>query len=169
MNAPIALFAYNRPQHLQQVINGLAKNKEAKSSDLIIYSDAPRIADDESGVTDVRKLIKSVIGFRSIKTVYIKKNLGVANSIISGVTQVVNKFKTIIVLEDDTVPSPFFFAIYERSPLLCTAYKLDFIKKSYRQTGLEIQSIEKGPWRKGGVVNQYDNSQDVIVAKRLKS
>ena len=75
---------------------------------MIIYSDPPRIAYDESGVTDVRKLIKSVIGFSSIKTVYIKKNLGVANSIISGVTQVVNKFKTIIVLEDDTVPSPFF-------------------------------------------------------------
>ncbi|MBT3666711.1 MAG: glycosyltransferase family 2 protein [Opitutae bacterium] len=115
MNAPIALFAYNRPQHLQQVINGLAKNKEAKSSDLIIYSDAPRIAYDESGVTDVRKLIKSVIGFRSIKTVYIKKNLGVANSIISGVTQVVNKFKTVIVLEDDTVPSPFFLQYMNES------------------------------------------------------
>jgi SAM-dependent methyltransferase len=62
-----------------------------------------------------------------------------------------------------------FLTYSERNPLLCTAYKLDFIKKNYRQAGLEIQSIEKGSWRGCGVENQYGNYQDVIVAKRLKS
>ena len=62
-----------------------------------------------------------------------------------------------------------FLTYSEKNPLLCTAYKLDFIKKSYSQAGLEIQSIEKGSWRGCDFTNPYDHYQDVIVAKRLKS
>jgi SAM-dependent methyltransferase len=60
-----------------------------------------------------------------------------------------------------------FLTYSEKNPLLCTAYKLDFIKKSYRRAGLQIQSIEKGSWRGSGLENQYDHYQDVIVARRL--
>ena len=46
--APIALFAYNRPDHMARVVEGLAKNREAAQSKLFVFSDAPKTA---SGTT----------------------------------------------------------------------------------------------------------------------
>ena len=37
--APIVLFCYNRPKHLQKTIDHLKKNHLAKQSDLFIFSD----------------------------------------------------------------------------------------------------------------------------------
>ena len=40
--APIVLFTYCRPWHTQQTVEALLRNVEAKDSELIIYSDAPK-------------------------------------------------------------------------------------------------------------------------------
>lgn len=37
--APIVLFVYNRPDHTQQTVEALQKNKMASESELFIYSD----------------------------------------------------------------------------------------------------------------------------------
>ena len=44
--APIIIFVYNRADHFIQVYNALAACKEAKESDLFIFSDG---AKNESG------------------------------------------------------------------------------------------------------------------------
>ncbi len=106
--APIVLFVYNRPWHTQQTVEALQSNKHAKESNLIIYSDAPKNNQDCSEVRAVRNCIKSITGFKSIKVIERKKNWGLANSIIDGVTKVVNEYGKIIVLEDDLVTSPYF-------------------------------------------------------------
>lgn len=106
--APIALFAYNRPHHLQKAVEALQNNSLAKDSDLFIFSDAPKNPEVEENVVKVRKYIKSISGFKNVIPVERKKNLGVAKSIIYGVTEIVNRFGKIIVLEDDLVSSPYF-------------------------------------------------------------
>jgi len=108
MHAPIALFVYNRPWHTQQTVEALLKNAEAAESDLIIFSDGPKDPKAQKSVAGVRRYLKSISGFRSVKIVGREKNLGLAQSIISGVTEVVNKHGRIIVLEDDLVTSPCF-------------------------------------------------------------
>ena len=104
--APIALFVYNRPEHTRRTLNYLQKNLLADESRLFIFSDAPKTTDDKAKVEQVRHLIKEVSGFKSVKIILRKENLGLANSIISGVTQLVNEYGKIIVFEDDLLSSP---------------------------------------------------------------
>ncbi|PNE25381.1 glycosyl transferase [Tannerella sp. oral taxon 808] len=106
--APIVLFTYNRPVHTRQTIDALLKNEYASESDLIIFSDAPKNCVAEDGVRQTRAYLRGFTGFRSIKLIERAENMGLAANIIDGVTQVVNEYGRIIVLEDDLLTSPYF-------------------------------------------------------------
>jgi len=106
--APIVLFVYNRPWHTKQTVEALQKNKLASESELFIYSDAPKNKEAEKKVKEVRDYIKSIDGFKKITIIEREKNWGLAANIIDGVTNIVNKYGKIIVLEDDLVTSPYF-------------------------------------------------------------
>jgi hypothetical protein len=108
MNAPIALFVYNRPTHTRQTVEALQKNMLAKDSDLIVFSDAPRTESHEAAVREVRRYIRQIDGFRSITILERETNFGLAQSIIDGVTTLCKKHGRLIVLEDDLVTSPYF-------------------------------------------------------------
>ena len=108
MNAPIALFVYNRPEHTLQTVTALQNNVLAKESDLIIFSDGPKNEKDTEKLIEVRKYLKTITGFKSITIKESKANQGLANSIITGVTETVSKFGQVIVLEDDLVTSKYF-------------------------------------------------------------
>ncbi len=106
--APIVLFVYNRPRHTRQTVEALKKNKLAKESELFIYSDAPKNQEAENSVEEVRQYIQTIDGFKKVINIEQEKNLGLAKSIIQGVTDIVNKYGKIIVLEDDHVTSSYF-------------------------------------------------------------
>jgi len=106
--APIVLFVYNRPDHTRQTVEALQKNELASESELFIYSDAPKNDNAIAKVNEVREYIKTVNGFKEITIIERDKNWGLANSIIDGVTKIVNEYGKIIVLEDDLVTSPYF-------------------------------------------------------------
>lgn len=106
--APVALFVYNRPHHTQLTVEALLANPLASSSELFVFSDAPRSEADRAAVDQVRSYVRSISGFKKISLVEQPENLGLAGSIISGVTGIVARFGKIIVLEDDLVTSPFF-------------------------------------------------------------
>lgn len=113
--APIVLFVYNRPAHTRLTVEALQKNTLAKDSDLIIYSDAPKNAESEDAVRQVRQYIHQIAGFKSVTIIERETNLGMAHTIIDGVTSVVNKRGRIIVLEDDIVTSQFFLNFMNRA------------------------------------------------------
>lgn len=106
--SPIALFVYNRLWHTQQTVEALLKNAEAKDSDLIIFSDGAKDVASKEKVDQVRQYLRTIAGFKSVRIVERKDNRGLAKSIISGVTEVVNDYGQVIVLEDDMVTSPYF-------------------------------------------------------------
>jgi len=106
--APIALFVFNRLQHTRQSVEALANNELAVCSDLFVFSDGPRTEADRKHVESVRKYITSLTGFKSVTVVERKTNLGCARSITSGISEVVNRYGRIIVVEDDIVTSPHF-------------------------------------------------------------
>ena len=106
--APIILFVYNRPWHTKQTIEALKKNKLASESELFLYCDAAKDEKAIASVNEVKSYIKTVDGFKNVTIVEREKNWGLADSIIDGVTKIVNKFGKIIVLEDDLVTSPYF-------------------------------------------------------------
>lgn len=106
--APIVLFTYRRPKHTMQTVEALLRNKEAAASDLIIYSDGPKDKNAEEGVLKTREYIRTITGFKSVQIVERTYNWGLANSIIDGVTSIMNKFGKGIIVEDDLITSPFF-------------------------------------------------------------
>ncbi|MBL7057748.1 glycosyltransferase [Patescibacteria group bacterium] len=106
--APIALFVYNRPEHTRKTIEALRKNDLAIESNLIIFSDGPKNKDAAVGVHEVRKYLKSISGFKTVDIVEREENYGLAKSIINGVTEIVNNYGKIVVLEDDLVTSKYF-------------------------------------------------------------
>jgi len=105
--APIALFVYNRTEHARRTLSYLQKNLLAEESRLYIFSDGPKSVADQAKVEQVRQLIEEVSGFKSVKVICRKENLGLAKSIISGVTQLVNEYGKVIVFEDDMLSSPY--------------------------------------------------------------
>ncbi len=106
--APIAVFAYNRAEHLQHTIRSLLRNRLARDSDLYLFSDAPKSNADAPAVARVRDYVRTIEGFRSVSIIEQTSNLGLAGSIISGVTDLTARFGKVIVVEDDLVVSPFF-------------------------------------------------------------
>lgn len=110
MYAPIVLFAFNRLEPLKRCITSLLENKEAAESDLIVYVDGPRVTkvDETEKVEAVREYVKTINGFKSITSHFSEVNKGLAPSIISGVTEVINQYERVIVLEDDLFLSPSF-------------------------------------------------------------
>jgi len=105
--APIALFVYNRPEHTRRTIAHLQKNVLADESRLFIFSDAGKAEADTSKIEQVRHIINNVDGFKSVKVIERKQNMGLANSVIEGVTQLVNEYGKVIVFEDDLLSSPY--------------------------------------------------------------
>lgn len=116
--APIALFVYNRVEHTRVLIKSLLDNEESRNSDLFVYSDAAKNLSQSEQVSQVRKLIKSIKGFKSITIIEQEENLGLAKSIISGVTELCDKYNQVIVLEDDLVLSKHFLH-YMNTALYC--------------------------------------------------
>lgn len=107
-NAPILLFTYRRLHTLKQTIEALKANRLAMESDLFIFSDAAKEAKDQAIIKEVRQYLKEVSGFKSIKITEAKINKGLANSIISGVSEVIKTHGKVIVLEDDLITTPNF-------------------------------------------------------------
>ena len=111
MKAPIILFVYNRPWHTEQTLNALSENDLANDSILYIYADGakPESTDEQlEEIKQVRDLIRSKQWCKEVHIVESDKNKGLADSIISGITDIINQYGKVIVLEDDIVTSPWF-------------------------------------------------------------
>ncbi len=106
--APVLLFVYNRPRHTERTLNELRKNELAGQSDLTIYCDGPRLKQDRSSVEETREIVRSVTGFKTVEVVERDQNMGLAGSIIKGVSDIIEDLGKVIVLEDDLVTSPCF-------------------------------------------------------------
>jgi hypothetical protein len=111
MLAPVVVFVYARPEHTIQTIESLAKNVWANETEVYIYSDAARNKKDQQNVELVREYIDTLEKRNLFKSLHIIKsdaNNGLARSVISGVTEIIEKHGKVIVVEDDLVSAPDF-------------------------------------------------------------
>lgn len=108
MLAPIVLFVFNRLDHVSQAIKSLQENDLSGESDLIIFSDGYKDKINENKIKIIRKYLQTIAGFKNVQIIERSENFGLAKSIISGVTEVVEKYGKVIVLEDDLLVSPYF-------------------------------------------------------------
>lgn len=110
--APIVIFAFNRPKQLQATLKSLAKNPESEESDLFIFIDGPRKdkAGEKSLVAEVKSVATGATGFKNVMIRESTANKGLGPSIIAGVSDVIAKYGSAIVLEDDLIVQPNFLA-----------------------------------------------------------
>jgi len=104
----IVLFAYNRPIHLKRTVEALLKNETVSLYSLIIYCDGPKSGALTNDIDAVRRYTFDISGFKKVEVIQRSENLGLAESIISGVTEVLRRYERVIVLEDDIVTAPSF-------------------------------------------------------------
>lgn len=164
--APIVVFSYNRPDHLRQTLEALAKNDLASESVLYIYCDGPKPnatqdqCDKVSAVQTVAlqyaETAKRQGLFKDIHVVCAEKNKGLANSIIGGVTDVINQYGRVIVLEDDLLTSPYFLKYMNEA--------LDFYES---RPGVMSISANRPPVHKMEIPSDYP--YDVFVNLRSYS
>ena len=177
-NAPILLFTYNRPEHTRRTVQALQKNELADESDLFIYSDGAKGDKDKMNVQKVREYLQTIDHFRSVTTTIREYNYGLANNIIDGVTNLVGKFKKVIVLEDDLITSPFFLRFMNEA---LDKYKYEEAVISIHGYCLPIEYDEpvfflKGAdcwgwatWDRGWKLFNTDSSQLMQQLKKSKS
>lgn len=109
--APIVLFVYKRPDHTKKTLESLSKNELISGSELIIFADGPKVnatAEDLELIELTRQVCKSFRFSKKLTVIEHEKNHGLAKNIMDGVTQTLNRFETVIVLEDDLEFSPHF-------------------------------------------------------------
>ena len=105
--APIALFAFNRPEHLTKTIEALKKNTLASESLIFVFIDGAK-DNDTFNNNLVKEISYNICGFKNVQIIERQQNLGLRQNIIDGVSYIFKKFEKIIVLEDDIVTSNFF-------------------------------------------------------------
>ncbi|WP_010419254.1 glycosyltransferase [Anaerophaga thermohalophila] len=103
--APICLFTYNRLEETKQTVEALQSNLLANESELFVFSDGSKNERDAIKVDTVRDYLNIITGFNRVTINEAKENKGLANSIIAGVTEIIEKYGKVIVLEDDLITS----------------------------------------------------------------
>jgi hypothetical protein len=108
-NAPIALFVYKRPEHTRRMIESLLANPEAKRSPVFAFCDGPRSESDAAAVAEARAVVRAS-GLPDLRVVERPQNLGLARSVIAGVTSLCEEYGSAIVIEDDLILAPTFLS-----------------------------------------------------------
>lgn len=111
MPAPVVLFTYRRPLHTLRTLEHLRNNVGSDKSVLYVFSDGVKEnggPNEAKDIAQVRKVIRSQQWCKEVHIIESVQNMGLANSIINGVTQIVDQFDKAIVLEDDLISSKYF-------------------------------------------------------------
>lgn len=109
--APLAIFVYNRSHVMDKMLNAINENYLCEQTEVFIFSDGAKNEEDEEKVKQVRArldVFSKINNFKNVEIIASEKNKGLANSIIQGVTTLINKYGKVIVLEDDLITSKSF-------------------------------------------------------------
>ncbi len=131
--APVILFVYNRPEHTREMLDSLHANQLANETTLFVYCDGPKSNASLSVIQRIEKT-RAVVKEKTWcgKVIVIEKNdnNGPGHMVISGVTEVLQQYDKVIVVEDDLLFSPYFLT-YMNTALLKYAH----VKKVMQVSG----------------------------------
>jgi len=164
--APVIVFNYSRPNHSKLTWDELAKNVYAPDTELFLYCDGPKnnateeirscIAELHNMALDYAETAKEKKLFKDVHVILSKHNKGLANSIIGGVSDVIEKYGKAIILEDDLLTSKFFLK-----------YMNEALDKYQDRPGVMSISANRPPIDK--MIIPKDYPYDVFVSLRSYS
>lgn len=112
LHTPVLFLVFNRPETTAQVFEAI---RQAQPPRLYIASDGPREGrqGEAERVARVREIATAVDWPCQVKTLFREKNLGCKYAVSSGITWFFEYEEQGIILEDDCLPHPDFFAYCE--------------------------------------------------------
>lgn len=123
MKTPVILITFNRPRHTKKVLEAILL---AQPKDLYVFQDGVREGDDDDikKCAEVRKVIEDLTNDAQtqLHTFYSEINLGCGPGPAAAISWFFEKEEMGIIIEDDAVPHPDFFAYCEE---LLIKYKND--------------------------------------------
>ncbi len=141
--APIVLFAFIRKDTLQLVVESLQNNILASESELHIFIDGPRNEYDKILVNEVTEYCHSIGGFKKVTIKRQTVNKGLDPSVIDGVSEIINQYKKVIVLEDDVITAPNFLQYMNQC---LTEFEHDSRIMSISGWGIDLKIPEEYPY-----------------------
>lgn len=157
--APIVVFAYNRADKLECLLRSLEKNKNTEKMILYIFVDVPDrtnrkdIQYNQDVIAYLKKYQMESSSYKRIHIEIAQRHKGLAKSVISGVSKIINQYGKVIVLEDDLEVSD------------------DFL--DYMQRGLEFYRNDKAVWAVAGYCPVFkmprSYKEDVFLMPRPES
>lgn len=102
------LFTYNRASHTTRALDYLANCTRLNECRVFIYCDGPKDSGQIASVEACRQVVRSRARDFGAVVVAREENVGLAQSIVTGVNDLSQEFNRVIVIEDDLVVSPNF-------------------------------------------------------------
>ena len=157
--APIAVFAYNRPDHLQRTLRSLKACDGFAESSVTVFCDGPRSGSDRASVEAARAVARLELG-EDADIRLAAANKGLANSIIEGVNELTERYGCVIVIEDDFDLAPNFLRFLnaglsryadDERVFQVSGHMFDIPEFAARDTALFLPMTTTwggGPWRR---------------------
>jgi len=104
----VVIFAYNRPKNLLNLLNSIVESENSESFEYFFYIDGPKLNENPKTIWEVRTIAEEFMdrmGESKVAIVSRSTNIGLAHSVIQGVSEVLQTKKKAIILEDDLIVS----------------------------------------------------------------
>ncbi len=140
---PVALFVHRRHELLQRTLDCLRANGIGK---LYVFSDGPRNEGEARGVERVRETIAKIDWTETV-IVARTENMGLSQSIRSGLGQLFADHEAAVVVEDDVCVAPEFYGYacralshYRRDQRVAgiTGYRVPFVRSALDQYPFDV-------------------------------
>lgn len=143
--APVAVFAYNRLDKIKACLEALEKCELAYKVNLFVFADGYKGEKDKEKVSEVQNWLQKYaisenLTFSNVSVDIKKHNVGLADSIISGVTDLMDKYGKVIVVEDDLIVSPYFLRYMNEGLEFYKNNKMIWAMASY---GYDLKALKK--------------------------
>jgi hypothetical protein len=116
---PLVVMAFVRPDLLQKVLQGI-QQQSLKPKRMIAFVDGARREGDRPLINQCIALLHQFSSCVPVDIIARPENLGCDQNVLRALTEVLSSHDSLIYLEDDTVPNPYF---YDRMCRLLTAYR----------------------------------------------
>ena len=109
LTTPVVLIIFNRPQITERVFDAV---RRVRPRTLFVIADGPRpaVPGEEELCRQTRSIVERVDWPCDVRTDFSEVNLGCGRRIGGGLTRVFSQVEEAIILEDDCIPAPSFFA-----------------------------------------------------------
>jgi hypothetical protein len=173
---PVVIFGFNRPEHLRICLESLVANKNSKGHKYFLFLDGPRTNKEENVAQQVKRVANLFEQKIDLEVIESKVNKGLSNSLIPGITQILHKFDSIIVVEDDLELHPDFLDFmsanlykYKNSEMIASIQGFTY---PFLQNSLECYFLKGadcwgwGTWRRSWKLLEIESSR---MVKQLRS